>query len=147
MKGLIFVIVVISLLLGAAVSLFQQPNIARASQGAQFFDNPFIGTLQVDPEDDTCISIVSPPTDDINDFLRVNPDGTTFLHIADHPATLSLLVGGVSYAGVGKLNANVQFGGSQFTFSSTAKVFDAAGNKGQAVCVFAQEGTNMVKVN
>jgi hypothetical protein len=104
-----------------------------------------IAVMMWNLEGDSCTAEVSPPTDDINDFTRVNPDGTRFIHIAEHPATLSLVVGRVTYAGMGKMNFNY---GSTVAFNATGKVMDEAGNQGRAVCVCdSVEGTFMIKVN
>ncbi len=73
-------------------------------QGAQFVANPFIGVSNIDFDGDFCLAILDPPTDDINDFIRTNPNGATSMHWSEHPATLTFITaGGALFQGTGKL--------------------------------------------
>jgi len=74
--------------------------------GALFFDNDEggIGIGSV-PENLTCIARLQPPYDDINDFKRVNPDGSEFWHIADKDVELWVnYLGTYWWRGPGRLN-------------------------------------------
>jgi hypothetical protein len=130
---------------GAPAPAFNQGG---QGQGAQFVDNPFAGINHTDPDGDFCRSRVDPPRDDINDFIRTNPNGSRFLHIADHPATVTVITAaGVVWRGTGKLNINVRLGNPQFQYQSTAVVGDAAGNTMRAVCKFVRGPNGKVGVN
>jgi hypothetical protein len=125
-------------------------NQGGQGQGAQFVDNLFIGVTHTDPDGDHCLSLVDPPTDDINDFVRTDPKGKVFVHIADQPATVTVTTAaGVVWSGTGKLNVNTYLFSAQFQYQSTAPVSDAAGNAARAVCKFisgpnGNVGTNTV---
>lgn len=120
-----------------AVALtFGFSGVAQA-QGAEFFANPFIGFIFADGDGDVCLALVSPPTDDLNDFIRVNPNGETFVHIAEHPATITVFTASGVFTGTGSMTANAHglFGGKnqQLDLHATGQVTSGAVTH-QAVC-------------
>ncbi len=117
-------------------------------QGAVFSDNPFVQLINEDGDGDLCRARVFPPTDDINDFVRFNPNGLRFIHIADHPATIDVLTaGGDLFSGIGKWNATVVTNPTNALRSeASGKVTDGVVTK-QAVCKVVRDGQNRVRVN
>ncbi len=122
-------------------------------QGAQFVDNPFNGVRNTDPDGDFCGARLDPPVDDINDFIRTNPDGSIFIHWSEHASTLTLIpAGGAVFRGTGTMtvNSGFAFPGSFLDptrFTASGRVTDAGGVTKQAVCRFTSDAKGNIRVN
>ncbi len=146
------VILLLSLWSGSSV-IVPQVLAAAGDKGAEFFDNPFPGVIQWEdpPNADICLALVSPPDDDINDFIRINPNGETLIKIAEHPATLILtMASGQVLTGTGQFTATFygEFGGKNqsITFTATGRVSDGLITL-QAVCNFTRDSTGVIRKN
>lgn len=72
--------------------------------GASFDPNYFSGFNQLDEDGDRCSARMTSPLDDINDFIRTNPDGSQVLYFHEHPAIVSVTpAGGVQHTGTGTM--------------------------------------------
>ncbi len=135
MKTGFFVAVLVAALTIAAHGVAQ-------AQGAQFIASPVTAILQSDPDGDTCFANLVPPTDDINDFIRINPNGESFLHVAEQPVAIQVTTpsGGGIFLGTGSMVLNVHniFGGGKnntFVFQVSGQVSDGTTTH-QAICSF-----------
>lgn len=117
--------------------------------GVTFDPNYFSGFTQVDPDGDFCQALMVSPLDDINDFIRTNPDGTQVLYFHEHPARVTATpAGGSEYTGLGTMTARGT-GDPPWVlevFHVQARVSDGL-NERTAVCHFVREDAVTARVN
>ena len=131
------------------------PSFAQGGQGqgAQFVDNPFIGASNTDPDGDFCLALLDPPVDDINDFIRTNPNGASFIHWSEHGASITFVTaGGDLFQGTGTftLNSGFAFPGTlldPLRTTASGKVTDAGGVTKQALCRFMSSANGNILVD
>jgi hypothetical protein len=122
------------------------------AEGAEFFDNPFVGVFQPDGEGNTCTAVNNPPTNEFNNFLRQNPNGETLLKFVDQGAAITITTAsGEVFAGVGRYTATFHgFGGGAKNvgtqFSATAEVTNGV-IFARAVCKFTRDAKGIIRVN
>jgi hypothetical protein len=115
---------------------------------ATFSANPFIAIIIFTPDGDICAARVLDPIDDINDFIRVNPNGETFSHIAEHSASIVVFTkeGGI-FTGTGSLTSDFHLGKNQEdNVLITGQVSDGVGTY-QAVCRDIQNANHVSTVS
>lgn len=117
--------------------------------GVTFDPNYFSGFNQVDPDGDFCQALMTSPLDDINDFIRTNPDGTKNLYFHEHPARVTIaLSGGSTFRGEGVMTAHGT-GDPPWVlevFHVQARVTDGASWK-TGVCHFVRADATTARVN
>jgi hypothetical protein len=115
---------------------------------ATFFPNPFVAVIIFAPDGNTCAARVLDPIDDINDFIRVNPNGQTFGHIAEHSASIVVFPkeGGI-FTGTGSLTSDFHLGKNQESNTLiTGQVTDGVVTY-QAVCHETQNAQGVTTVS
>ena len=119
--------------------------------GAEFMANPFIGVGLDDNEGNFCLAINAPPTNDLNDFIRLNPNGESLLKFQDVRAAVTVFTsGGLILSGIGQYTATFHghLGGKNqgVQFTATAHVDDGV-VFAQVVCKFNSNSKGVEKVN
>ncbi len=115
-------------------------------QGAQFVDNPFIGITTSDGSGNACQAIDNTGAD-ASDFIRINPDGTAWIHFNRHSVDITVFTPAGVYAGTGKLTALINFTTFlQWNSSVTGKVSDGTDTK-QVVCKYTSTPDGKVTQN
>lgn len=116
-------------------------------QGAQFFDNPFVGSINFDPDGSACLVRLSPATDKLNDFLRVNPNGRVFVHLNAQQAEIFVRTpANVIFHGFGTWTANVSLTGGAFMTQASGQVANGSEAK-QAKCMYLEDGQGNLQVS
>ena len=111
--------------------------------GVQFFPSPFIGITHVDAGNLCRVRTVR-DLEDASDFIRVNPDGSEYIHINDAEATLYIeTVAGDILTGDGRWNLN--WGGHGNNVSHAVGTVSDGTNTYRALCHYTL--TKSGKVN
>lgn len=119
--------------------------------GAQFLENTLKGDLFGDRDGDICV-VSSSSAIDINDFIRVNPDGSMHVHVAEREAIISVTTSSnQGFAGPGHWTVSSGFFGGVLVaptvFVASGRVTETRGTATRtAVCKIIVDANGNEKI-